>query len=115
MDEKLQILVLQGPNLNLLGRREKSIYGSATLDGIHEELKKEGDKLNLTLEFFQSNHEGQLLDRIHAATNVQGIIINAGALTHTSVALADALAGVAIPFVEVHISNVHKRENFRHH
>ena len=113
----MSILVLHGPNLNLLGTREPHIYGTDTLQQIDAELAKiaadAGDKL-LSL---QSNHEGVLIDRIHAARTdgTRFIIINPGGLTHTSVALRDALAGVALPFIEVHVSNVHQREAFRHH
>lgn len=109
------ILLLNGPNLNLLGTREPSIYGSATLSDLTTSATDQCTALSLSLSHFQSNHEGALIDRIHAARgNTDFIIINPGAFTHTSVALRDALAGVEIPFVEVHISNVHKREEFRH-
>ena len=111
----MNILVLQGPNLNLLGTREAHIYGRETLKDIHGELERQAEGLGVQLEFLQTNHEGEMLDRIHGARgHFQGIVINAGAWTHTSVALADALAGVEIPFIEIHISNVHKREEFRH-
>lgn len=110
------ILVLHGPNLNLLGRREPGIYGSVTLDEINSRLVQEGGKLNCKLIVLQSNHEGVLVDAIHDALGkYEGIIINAGAYTHTSIALRDALAGVAIPTVEVHLSNIYQRESFRHH
>ncbi|KAI8942403.1 hypothetical protein NX059_000477 [Plenodomus lindquistii] len=112
------ILLLNGPNLNLLGTREPTIYGSTTLDSLTSTLTNLCSSFSNphTLSHLQSNHEGVLIDRIHAARgNVDFIVINPGALTHTSVALRDALAGVEIPFVEVHISNVHKRESFRHH
>jgi 3-dehydroquinate dehydratase-2 len=110
------ILVLNGPNLNLLGAREPRIYGSATLADIERDLAAIAAAIPANIAFLQSNHEGALIDRIHAARAeaVDFIIINAGALTHTSVALRDALSAVAIPFVEVHLSNVHKREEFRH-
>lgn len=111
-----RVLVVNGPNLNLLGSREPGIYGSATLADIENELAAICQQRRATVTFFQSNHEGALVDRIHAARNegIEFIIINAGALTHTSVALRDALSGVAIPFIEVHLSNVHRREAFRH-
>ena len=112
-----RILVLHGPNLNLLGQREPHIYGATTLDDINQSLQTLAAELGVEVQTFQSNHEGAIVDRIHAARaeGVGWILINAGAYTHTSVAIRDALAGVAIPFVEVHISNVHKREAFRHH
>jgi 3-dehydroquinate dehydratase II len=112
----LSILVLHGPNLNLLGRREPEIYGATTLDDINCALEQEGQLLQVSVTAFQSNHEGALVDAIHAALGQQqGILINPGAYTHTSVALRDAISGVAIPTVEVHLSNVYKRESFRHH
>ena len=112
-----KVLVVNGPNLNLLGTREPHIYGSTTLADVENGLRVQGEALGVELLCFQSNHEGAIVDRIHAARaeGVGWILINAGAYTHTSVAIRDALAGVAIPFVEVHISNVHKREAFRHH
>ncbi|MCG7326686.1 type II 3-dehydroquinate dehydratase [Achromobacter sp. ACRQX] len=111
------ILVLHGPNLNLLGTREPHIYGSLTLTQINERLELLAGELGATLTAWQSNHEGALVDRIQAARQdgTDFIIINAAAYTHTSVALRDALAGVAIPFIEVHLSNLYKREPFRHH
>lgn len=115
-DNPTNILVLHGPNLNLLGRREPEIYGRVTLDEINSRLVEAGAKLNCKIIAMQSNHEGVLVDAIHDAFGKhQGIIINAGAYTHTSVALRDALAGVAIPVVEVHLSNIYQRESFRHH
>ena len=112
-----KILILNGPNLNLLGTREPQVYGHTTLADVEAQMAKLATERGFDAECFQSNHEGALIDRIHAA-RTQGvgyIMINPGGLTHTSVALRDALAGVAIPFIEVHISNVHKREEFRHH
>ena len=111
------ILVIHGPNLNLLGKREPEVYGYLTLDNINQQLIAQAKDSSLTLETFQSNWEGAIVDRIHQAQTegVKFIIINPAALTHTSVALRDALLGVAIPFVEVHLSNVHDREAFRHH
>ncbi|BBB68772.1 3-dehydroquinate dehydratase 1 [Undibacterium sp. YM2] len=112
-----KLLLLNGPNLNLLGTREPATYGATTLAEIEVAAQEQAKIAGAELSFFQSNHEGALIDRIHAARNeqVDAIIINPGGLTHTSVALRDALAGVAIPFIEVHISNVHQREAFRHH
>jgi len=110
-----RILLINGPNLNLLGSREPEIYGSTTLADIERDLTRMAQARQASLAVFQSNHEGAIVDRIHAARAeaVDFVLINAGALTHTSVALRDALAGVAIPFVEVHLSNVHRREAFR--
>ena len=115
--EKPRVLVLHGPNLNLLGTREPEHYGRVTLSDINMALARMADAASVDLESFQSNHEGALIERIHAAREqgVRAIIINPAAYTHTSVALRDALAAVAIPFVEVHLSNVHAREPFRHH
>jgi len=109
------ILVLNGPNLNLLGSREPDHYGKTTLDDIHQALSQSATAAGHTLSHFQSNAEHELVDRIHQATaeNIEFIIINPAAFTHTSVALRDALSGVAIPFIEVHLSNVHAREEFR--
>lgn len=112
----MKILVLHGANLNMLGRREPEIYGSHTLDQINEYLAQDALAWGADLTFCQSNHEGILIDAIHAAFQVQhGILINPAAFTHTSVAIRDAIAAVNIPTVEVHLSNVYKREEFRHH
>lgn len=112
----LSVLVIHGPNLNLLGLREPGIYGSITLDEINSGLETQAKKLEAKISALQSNHEGVLVDAIHAARGEhQGILINAGAYTHTSVALRDAIAGVKIPTVEVHLSNIYQRESFRHH
>ena len=109
------ILVLHGPNLNLLGQRETNIYGSKTLDQINQILTDDAAIYPVSLTCQQSNHEGKLLDAIHSSRGShQGILINAGAYTHTSIALRDAIAAVKVPTVEVHLSNVYKRENFRH-
>lgn len=111
-----KILVVNGPNLNLLGSREPKIYGSATLADIEHELAAEASRRQAKISFFQSNHEGALIDRIQATKDdgTEFIIINAGALTHTSIALRDALSAVGIAFIEVHLSNVYRREEFRH-
>ncbi|KAF2223619.1 3-dehydroquinate dehydratase [Elsinoe ampelina] len=112
----IPLLLINGPNLNLLGTREPGVYGSETLSDIETAAEFQGEKLDFSVSSFQSNHEGQIIDRIHAAKTegVKFIVINPGAFTHTSVAIRDALSGVAIPFVEIHISNVHAREEFRH-
>ena len=113
---QLSILVVHGPNLNLLGLREPEIYGSQTLADINEILRIDSERLQVEITCLQSNHEGAIVDAIHAAREEhQGIVINAGAYTHTSVAIRDALAAVAIPTVEVHLSNIYRREEFRHH
>ncbi len=113
----MQVLVLHGPNLNLLGTREPGVYGAATLEEINDDLRQIAQEAGVVLESYQSNHEGALVDRIQAAgrDGTRFIIINPAAYTHTSVAIRDALAAVALPFVEVHLSNIHKREPFRHH
>ncbi|HHP7232827.1 MAG TPA: type II 3-dehydroquinate dehydratase [Xenococcaceae cyanobacterium] len=113
---QFSILVLHGPNLNLLGTREPGIYGSMTLESINKFLKAEATKLQVQVSCLQSNHEGYLVDAIHrSALKYQGIVINAGAYTHTSVAIRDALSGIKLPAVEVHLSNIYRREEFRHH
>ena len=110
------ILVIHGPNLNLLGTREPEVYGSQTLADVNQHLQQQAQEWGLALETYQSNHEGEIVEAIHRARGRhQAIIINPAAFTHTSVAVRDALAGVAIPFIEVHLSNVHQREPFRHH
>lgn len=109
-------MVLHGPNLNLLGKREPGIYGSATLEDVNQALVVEAQRLQASVTCFQSNHEGSLVDAIHEAiAHHQGILINAGAYTHTSVAIRDAIAAVNLPTVEVHLSNIYRREPFRHH
>ena len=117
MSKKASILVIQGPNLNLLGTREPEVYGKTTLEDIHQKLGDLAKAQSVDLSAYQSNHEGELIDRIQKAKQdgVDFIIINPGAFTHTSVALRDVLAGVAIPFTEVHLSNIHQREEFRKH
>jgi len=110
------IQVINGPNLNMLGKREPEIYGSLTLDQINTDLKQDAISLDIDLEFFQSNHEGAIVDKIHDIfeKNSDGIIINPGAFTHTSVALRDALLLLSCPIIEIHLSNIYKREAFRH-
>ncbi len=110
----MKIIIINGPNLNLLGVREKSIYGDQDFESFFKDLQSSNS--NVELEYFQSNHEGELIDKIHEiGFSYDGIVLNAGGLTHTSVALSDAIAGVKTPVVEVHISNIHAREAFRHH
>lgn len=115
--QRARILVLHGPNLNLLGRREPEIYGRATLADIHAIMEARAHARGVQIESFQSNSEGELIDRIQAAgaEGLEFIIVNPGAYSHTSIAIPDALRGVAIPYIEVHISNIHAREAFRHH
>jgi len=110
------ILVINGPNLNLLGVREPGIYGEKNLESINQELKELSEQKDIQIEFFQSNHEGDIVDRIQAALgNINVIIINAGAFSHYSIAIHDALKAVNIPVIEVHLSNIYAREPFRHH
>ena len=115
------VLVLNGPNLNLLGTREPDRYGPQTLADVEKLCRRVGEELGLDVDFFQSNHEGVLIDRIHAAGaqcragTLLGAVFNPGALTHTSIALHDAILGVELPVIELHITNVHQRETFRHH
>ncbi|PWJ59328.1 3-dehydroquinate dehydratase-2 [Dyadobacter jejuensis] len=109
-----KILILNGPNLNLLGKREPTIYGNQTFEAYFQDLSSQYE--DVSLHYFQSNHEGAIIDKIHEiGFDFDGMIINAGGLTHTSVALADAISAVTTPAVEVHISNIHSRESFRHH
>jgi len=111
----MDLLLINGPNLNLVGKREPSIYGSQTLEDIQEELLTLANKLDANLKFFQSNSEGEMIDCIqNSVGSIDGILINAGAYTHTSIALRVALLGVATPYVEVHLSNIYAREEFRH-
>ena len=110
----MQILILNGPNLNLLGRRETSIYGSRDFESYYEELMMLYS--NVELHYFQSNHEGSIIDKLHeVGFSYDGVVINAGAYTHTSIAIADAIKAIEVPCVEVHISNIFEREAFRHH
>lgn len=111
----MKILVINGPNLNLLGKREPEIYGAETLDGVNSSLQDAALAINAVLEFFQSNSEGELVDAIQGAAGIfDGIIINPAAYTHTSIAIRDAISAVALPTVEVHLSNIYSREEFRH-
>jgi len=116
-NRKARILVLHGPNLNLLGSREPEIYGRTSLADIHETMEARARARGVQIESFQSNSEGELIDRIQSAgaEGIEFIIINPGAYSHTSIAIPDALKAVSIPFIEVHISNIHARESFRHH
>lgn len=110
------ILLLNGPNLNLLGTRQPDVYGNMTLDDVNEAVKKHIVPYDIELQLFQSNHEGELVDRLHEArTSADGVVFNAGAYTHTSLALRDAISAIDLPVVEVHLSNIHAREEFRHH
>lgn len=110
-----KILCIHGPNLNLLGEREPGVYGSDTFDSINNEIIERALKYDMHCEIFQSNHEGEIIDTLHLARkNFDGVIINAGAYTHYSYAIRDAIAAIKIPVIEVHMSNIHKREEFRH-
>ena len=111
----MKLLIINGPNLNLVGRREPGIYGNKSIDTYLDELYKKYDSVSFT--YFQSNHEGAIIDKLHEAgfSDLDGIILNAGAYTHTSLAIADAISAINVPVVEVHISNVHSREEIRHH
>ncbi|QEY33749.1 type II 3-dehydroquinate dehydratase [Caproiciproducens galactitolivorans] len=112
---KKRVLVLLGPNLNMVGVREKGVYGDETAESINLQIVENAKKLNYDCDIYQSNHEGDLIDKIHSASGVyHGVVINAGALTHYSYALRDAIASVRIPFVETHMSNIYAREDFRH-
>lgn len=111
-----KVLVILGPNLNMVGVRERGVYGTETAESINQQILEKAKSLDFECDIFQSNHEGDLIDKIHSALGIyDGVVINAGALTHYSYALRDAIASVNIPFVEVHMSNIHKREEFRHH
>ncbi len=110
------VLVIHGPNLNLLGTREPEIYGKMTMQDINDDLSQQAKESNVNIDFFQSNHEGAIIDKLHDARGkFDYVILNAGAFTHYSIALRDAIAAVEIPTIEVHLSNVHQREEFRHH
>jgi 3-dehydroquinate dehydratase II len=112
--KNMKILIINGPNLNLLGKREPEVYGSRSFEKYFQTLQAQFP--DVELEYFQSNHEGALLDKLHAVGfSIDGIVLNAGAYTHTSIALADAIGAITSPVIEVHISNVHKREAYRHH
>jgi len=110
-----KVLIINGPNLNMLGKREQSIYGDMTLNEINSEAVRYGSSVGFEVDTFQSNSEGEIIDTVHAAEGkYEGVIINPGAFTHTSYAIRDAIASVDVPFVEVHLSNIHSREEFRH-
>lgn len=111
-----RIVVINGPNLNMLGVREPGIYGTLSLKDIEDKIRRQSEELGVSITFYQSNHEGDIIDRIHAAMgDADGIMLNAGALTHYSYAVRDAINAVKVPTVEVHLSNIHAREAFRHH
>lgn len=111
-----KILVIHGPNLNLLGEREPGVYGSDSFESVNNEIKEKAKECGFECEIFQSNHEGTIIDKLHSARlEFDGIVLNAGAYTHYSYAIRDAIAAIKIPVIEVHMSNVHKREEFRHH
>lgn len=115
MGHAKKILIIHGPNLNMLGKREPEIYGSTTLDEINKSLEELGSKLDLTVETFQSNHEGEIVEKIQQAMGtINGVVINPAAYTHTSVAIRDALLLLDVPIIEIHLSNIYKREPFRH-
>ena len=115
-EKKKHILVIHGPNLNLLGLREPEVYGHTTLETINSTLVEQGGNKDVSIETFQSNHEGAIVDKIQSsAPAIDGLIINPAAFTHTSVAIRDALLMLSVPIIEVHLSNIHKREKFRHH
>lgn len=112
----IKILLINGPNLNRLGKREPAHYGTATLRDVEKSLEQQAEELQVKIDCFQSNHEGDIIDQLHAAEDqgIQGIILNPGAFTHYSYAIRDAIAGIDVPVIEVHISNIHARESFRH-
>ncbi len=110
----LSILVIHGPNLNKLGQREPDVYGTETLDSINEQISDFGSKNNMSIELFQSNHEGEIVDKLHQSGEFNAIVINPAAYTHTSVAIRDAISSIDGPVIEVHLSNIHAREEFRH-
>lgn len=115
MDKKLKIMVIQGPNINMLGAREVQIYGAMRMEDIHAQMKIVADQGDVDIEFFQSNLEGEIVDKIQECLgDADGIIINPAAYSHTSIAIRDALSAVQLPTIEVHISNIHRREEFRH-